>query len=139
MASTIEMSDKLPVTDAAAEPSRSGRHRLSPFDCAITVWRGASGRAYVHTAYALTGCPELPPASVLLVNRETPTATGVVVKAMTVEHEAPSLNRAEIRQQGALLGATEVHLHFAGGARLARLTATIDLTLRHGNAKSADK
>ncbi|MGI9475091.1 MAG: hypothetical protein ACR2PI_00150 [Hyphomicrobiaceae bacterium] len=132
MASTIEMTDKPPADKAAVELPRAALHRLGPFDCAITVWRGASGHAYVHTVYSLAGCPELPPASVLLVKRDEPDAARVILKAMTVEHEAPSLNRADIRQQGALLGATEVHLHFASGVRLAQLTAMIDLAIRHG-------
>lgn len=52
---------------------------------------------------------------------------------MCVEHGAPSLNLADIRREGAQIGATEVHLHFANGNPMARQTATFDLATRHGD------
>ncbi len=58
---------------------------------------------------------------------------------MCVEHGAPSLNLAEIRQEGAQLGATEVHLHFANGNPMARQTATFDLATRHGDIEVIGK
>ena len=132
MASTIEVIGKPTTKMEFVELSQGAMRNLGPFDCAITFWRGTSGHAYVHSIYSLTGCPELPPASVIFVKREQPHGKRIVVKVMTVEHDAPSLNRADIRYHGAQLGATEVHLHFAGGNRMARHTATFDLTTRHG-------
>ena len=134
MASPFDRSYKPAQTVAslADYPSSLLNRKQSTFDCAITFWRGTSGHAYVHSIYALAGCPEVPPACVLLVRRKESDGSRRVVKVMSVENEAPSLNLAEIRQFGAQLGATEVHLHFATGNRLARRTATFDLATRHG-------
>ena len=103
----------------------------SPFDSAITFWLGTSGHAYVHSVYALAGCPQVPPASVILARRQD--RSSIALKVMHVEHEAPSLNLADIRRHGAALGATEVHLHFASGDAVARKTASFDLATRHGD------
>lgn len=120
-------------------PSRATLDRRSPFDSAITFWRGTSGHPYVHSMYSLAGCPEMPPASVMLVRRSRCERAGTVLKVMCVEHDAPSLNRAEIRRYGAQLGATEVHLHFANGDRMARHTANFDLATRHGGIEIVGK
>lgn len=117
---------------APVEQARNVLQSDSPFDCAITFWRGTSGHAYVHSIYALAGCPEIPPACVMLVNKPDDGSPRQVLKVMRVENEAASLNLAQIRQQGARVGANEVHLHFAAGNRFARSTATFDLATRHG-------
>lgn len=137
MASTLDVTGKpvLAANKAPVDLPRVAMRWQSPFDCAITFWHGTSGHAYVHSVYSLAGCPEVPPASVLFVKREEPEGARVVLKVMSVEHDAPSLNRADIRRCGAQLGATEVHLHFAGGDRMARHTATFDLSTRHGGVK----
>lgn len=129
--------DDVPVAETSGEhapvdQARKALTSLGPFDCAITFWRGTSGHAYVHSIYALAGCPEIPPACVMLVRRPDDGSPRQVLKVMRVEEEAPSLNLAQIRQQGACVGANEVHLHFAAGDRLARSTATFDLATRHG-------
>lgn len=100
------------------------------FDSAIVFWRGTSGHSYVHTIYSLTGCPDMQPASVMLV-RHAGGGRRAVLHVMTVDHPYPSLNLAAIRQTGARLGANEVHVHFAGGSALARRTASIDLKTRY--------
>lgn len=133
MASTVDDTDTPGQSASSAELERthSALHWQSPFDSAITFWLGTSGHAYVHSVYALTGCPEIPPASVILVRRQS--RSPVALKVMQVEHDAPSLNLADIRRQGAALGATEVHLHFASGDASARKTASFDLATRHGH------
>ncbi|MFT5509182.1 MAG: hypothetical protein ACI89J_002263 [Hyphomicrobiaceae bacterium] len=129
----------LPDEKAPVDQARIALRRGSPIDCAIMFWQGTSGHAYVHSIYTLAGCPEIPPACVLLVHRPEYGGPRAVLKVMRVEKEAPSLNLAEIRQHGARLGANEVHLHFAAGDRLARSTATFDLATRHGGINIVGK
>ena len=89
-------------------------------------WTGASGRPYVHTVYSLLWCPEIPAANYMLVRRDT-CGRRHVLSIAAAEHEAPSLNLAEIRQQGARLGATEVHVHFLAGSARQRQATLADL------------
>lgn len=141
MTSTVDCPEK-PRRSAGYVPGSRSRGTLdqqSPFDSAITFWRGTSGHPYVHSIYSLAGCPEMPPASVMFVRRCRTERGRVVLKVMCVEHDAPSLNRAEIRRFGAQLGATEVHLHFANGDRIARHTANFDLATRHGGIEIVGK
>lgn len=81
------------------------------------VWTGRSGRSFAHTRYSLVGCPELPRANYILVRRNR-AGEGTVLAVGRVEHAAPSLNLAELRQLGAKMKANEVHiLVSAGGIR----------------------
>lgn len=114
--------------------ARAAQYRRGILDTAIVFWRGTSGHKYVHTIYSLTGCPEVPPACVLLVRRSED-GNRSVLKVMSVSHDAPSLNRAAIRHCAARLGANEVHLHFASGSKYARQTAVIDLRTEHSGAR----
>jgi hypothetical protein len=93
-------------------------------------WRGTSGYAYVHTVYSLAGCPPLPPCSVLLA-RQAEGAGRMVLDVFAVSHAAPTLNLADVRQRGALMGANEVHVHFAVPDRRARQSAVADLRTRY--------
>ena len=115
----------------ALESTRAALRPEHLFDSAIVFWRGTSGHEYVHTIYALVGCPEVPPGSVMLV-RKNDCGRRLVLAVMCVDSDEPSLNLAEIRQAGARLGANEVHLHFAIGNRFARHTAAMDLRTQHG-------
>lgn len=78
-------------------------------------WRGASGTRYVHTIYSLIDCPEVPNSNYLLIRRDDSGRRVVLAVGLAVR-EAPSLNLAEIRQRGALLGANEVHAHMLAGS-----------------------
>ena len=74
------------------------------------VWRGTSGRGYLHSVYSLYGCPEVVDAGYLLVKlspsgRRTGLQSGVTVG------RCGSLNLAEIRRNAARLGANEIHIH----------------------------
>lgn len=92
-------------------------------------WHGASGQRYVHTIYNLIDCPAIPAANYLLVRRD---ASGVChpLSVGRVAEDAPSLNLAHLRQLGASLGATEVHVHLlAGNANQGKL---IEFDLRSG-------
>ena len=92
-------------------------------------WLGASGQRYVHTVYSLIDCPAVPAANYLLVRRD---ASGIchALAVGRVSEEAPSLNLARIRQLGASMGATEVHVHLlAGNARQGKL---IEFDLKSG-------
>lgn len=99
-------------------------------DSAIVFWRGTSGHAYVHTAYALFSCPPMPRASVLFVRRA---ANGErrALATICVEDASPTLNLARVRHLGARLRANEIHLHFSGASRSARSSAAADLGIRH--------
>jgi hypothetical protein len=77
----------------------------------LHFWRGASGRCYPHTVYGLLECPPLPEATYLLVGRDQD-GRRVVLYIGCGESEAPSLNLAQVRRRGAVLGANEVHVHF---------------------------
>ena len=90
------------------------------------IWRGASGRAYVHSVYGLIECPPLPKATYVLARRE---ADGRV-SALHIgvgQDDADTLNLARVRQRGAQLGANEVHVHFGARSEAARALAACDL------------
>jgi hypothetical protein len=74
-------------------------------------WRGATGERYVHTVFGLLDCPELPRAIYILVKRDAQDRRSVL-HVGRADHEANSLNLAEVRFRGAQLGANEVHVHF---------------------------
>ena len=93
----------------------------------FTFWRGATGARYVHTIYPLFECPELPAANVVLVRRHA-TGRAEVMHIGRVEHDAQSLNLAEIRRTAATLGANEVHVHLL--AEHASERAAIERDLR---------
>lgn len=99
---------------AAATPARAVTERFH-------FWSGASGQRYVHTVYSLLDCPAVPAANYVLVRRDASGACHALALGR-VSEEAPSLNLAQIRQHGAELGATEVHVHLlAGTARQGKL------------------
>ncbi len=93
----------------------------------FTFWSGASGRRYVHTIYSLIECPEVPNANIVLVRR-TPDGKRAPIQACRVENDVPSLNLAELRNKGALLGASEIHVHLLGESRAQRSFIELDLT-----------
>lgn len=77
-------------------------------------WSGVSGRRYVHTIYSLLECPTLPQGNYILVRREDSGARTVLAVGR-LTHDASTLNLAEIRHQGSMLGANEVHVHLLAG------------------------
>lgn len=93
-------------------------------------WTGASGRRYVHTIYTLTDCPALSSGNYILVDR---TADGrrrvLAIDRMTAN--SPSLNLAELRHRGAVLGANEIHVHLL--AEGGRDSQQIEFDLRSGH------
>ncbi|MEZ5925649.1 MAG: hypothetical protein R3D57_14810 [Hyphomicrobiaceae bacterium] len=92
----------------------------------LHIWRGASGRRYVHGVFRLVDCPEVESAAYVLVRR---TADGRR-KALRIDRTksaAPSLNLAQIRQVAAQLGANEVHLHSLAQSETLRATIVFDL------------
>lgn len=93
----------------------------------FTFWRGATGIRYVHTVYGIFDCPELPGANVTLVRRHA-SGRAEVMHICRVEHDAPSLNLAEIRQTAALLGANEVHVHLLADSATERAAIERDLS-----------
>jgi hypothetical protein len=74
-------------------------------------WRGATGERYVHTVFSLLECPELPRSIYILVKRDA-NERRTVLHVGRADHEANSLNLAEMRFRGASMGANEVHVHF---------------------------
>jgi hypothetical protein len=74
-------------------------------------WRGATGERYVHTVFSLMECPELPRSIYILVKRDA-NERRTVMHVGRADHEANSLNLAEMRFRGASVGANEVHVHF---------------------------
>lgn len=122
-------------------PARAGRKRLtidagpSPRDIAsgnpFEFWTGASGERYVHSVFSLIGCPELPAANYVLVERDA-AGNRRSLRVGTVENEAQSLNLAEIRFLGATLGACEVHVHLLGGNEHRRRMIELDISSAEG-------
>ncbi len=92
----------------------------------LHIWRGASGRRYIHGVFGLLDCPEVEHAAYVLVRR---TAEGRR-EALRIDRTAdiaPSLNLAEIRRHAAVLGANEVHVHGLARGEAARATLMFDL------------
>jgi hypothetical protein len=90
------------------------------------LWRGASGRRYLHTVYSLIECPPVPKATYLLVRRADDGGRQVLHIGSGAS-DAPTLNLARIRQRGATLGANEVHVHFLAETGSQRRLVTCDL------------
>lgn len=74
------------------------------------LWRGASGRGYLHSVFSLYACPEVVNASYLLV-RLSPNGRRTILHSGLTASNCGSLNLAEIRRLAARLGANEVHVH----------------------------
>jgi hypothetical protein len=79
------------------------------------LWRGASGRVYVHRVYTLIECPPLPQASYVLVRREAD-GRRIALHVGLGRSGTATLNLAQVRRRGAQLGANEVHVHFPRSA-----------------------
>jgi hypothetical protein len=90
------------------------------------LWRGASGRGYLHSVYGLIECPPLPKTTYMLVRRGEKGETRVLHVGLG-RHEAATLNLAKVRQRGAQLGANEVHVFFGAQSDEARALAVCDL------------
>ena len=101
------------------------------------VWRGASGRGYVHSVYSLIECPPLPKATYLLVRREQSGRRHVLHVGLGSSHAA-TLNLAGVRQRGAQLGANEVHVHFAADTDAVRSLVVYDLSAGQSGAANAE-
>jgi hypothetical protein len=95
--------DAAATTTELAAPDADG-HRFF-------FWRGATGERYVHTVFSLLDCPELPRSIYVLVKRDA-NERRTVLHVGRADHEANSLNLAEMRFRGASVGANEVHVHF---------------------------
>jgi hypothetical protein len=92
----------------------------------LHIWRGASGRRYVHGVFRLIDCPEIADATYVLV-RGGSDGRREAVRIDRTKSDAPSLNLAEIRQHAAQLGANEVHVHSLAQSDTARATLVFDL------------
>jgi hypothetical protein len=90
------------------EPAAVGEQLGMP--ARFHVWRGASGRRYVHAVYSLIECPPLPDAPYTLVHRDR-AGNRVALHIASGDSHAPTLNLAQIRHRGATLGANEVHVY----------------------------
>jgi len=90
-------------------------------------WSGASGQRYVHTVYGLIECPELPRANYVLVYRDDG-GRRHVLRIGHLANRAASLNLAEIRHNGARLGANEVHVHLLGRTDQQRRQIALDIS-----------
>ncbi len=100
-------------------------------------WTGSSGQRYVHSVFSLIGCPEIPPVVYALLHCDA-NGRRTILRVGRVEHDAPSLNLAEIRHRGAQLGANEVHVHFLGSSERQRRLVELDLRSAHFSELSAE-
>lgn len=93
-------------------------------------WTGASGRRYVHTIYSLLDCPALSSANFILVRRDQEGQRSVLAIGRLAA-ASPTLNLADIRHRGAMLGANEVHVHLL--AESGRDSQMVEFDLRTGH------
>ena len=101
-------------------------------------WSGASGRRYVHTIYSLVECPALPQGNYVLVNRDG-RGSRTVLAVGRLTHDASTLNLAEIRHQGSMLGANEVHVHLLAGTSKQSKLVEHDLKSCQADRVSAER
>jgi hypothetical protein len=120
---------------SAPPPAATGRARDDAARCQL--WRGASGRRYVHTVYSLIECPPVAQATYVLAHRASDGSCQALHIA-SGESDAATLNLACIRQRGATLGANEVHVHFLAGTAGQRRLVTCDLRAGLFGALSAE-
>jgi hypothetical protein len=114
-------------THAAPEPVALGLPQRAP-GCRTSRhdWRGASGCCYAHTVYSLIECPPLPAATVVLVRRDAH-GEAHALRVLVARSDAPTLNLAQVRQQGAEAGANEVHVHLDAASDADRRLIACDL------------
>jgi hypothetical protein len=120
------------TTEFAGRPSV----RQAPFAESLQLadWAGASGQRYQHLVYGLIECPLAPKANYVLARRDRAGRT-TVLKVGRTSHDAPTLNRAQLRHEAALLGANEIHLHVVARTDAERILVEFDIaaTLAHGH------
>lgn len=92
----------------------------------VEGWIGASGQRYTHLVYGLIDCPVVPKANYVLIHRERD-GRREVLKVGRASHEAPTLNLAQIRHEGALLGANEIHVCIVAKTEAERILAEFDI------------
>lgn len=93
----------------------------------LVEWHGASGRVYQHIVYSLIECPRVPEVNYALAYRDV-NGERRILKIGRTEHDAQTLNLARIRQEGALLGANEVHLYVLARTDTERAQIEFDLS-----------
>lgn len=103
----------------------------------VVRWRGASGRTFAHTVYSLIGCPGVSAANYMLVLAEEDGTRRVLAMGRTATTVA-SENLAVIRQEAALRGANEVHLHLLGMTDADRAAIEFDLAAATDVAPSSE-
>ena len=89
-------------------------------------WRGASGKPYLHLVYTLMGCPAVPRANYVLVRRDDDGQRVALAFGQTQDDDV-SLNRANLRHEGAKCGVNEVHIHLLADTPEARDAVETDL------------
>ena len=89
-------------------------------------WQGLTGARYLHSAYNLQDCPELPKANYIAV-KKLPNGENIPLFIGQTMADANSLNLAHIRQRAARLGANEIHIHVMTECRKERDDVERDL------------
>jgi hypothetical protein len=106
-----------PAVDIVFEADKGGRFHF---------WTGATGKRYVHTVYSLFDCPPVEQANYVLVRRGGQAKRSILAIGR-LTNDSPSLNLAEIRQRGAMLGADEVHIHLLASTAHESQAVEVDL------------
>lgn len=106
------------------------------FAQAFHYWRGASGRRYLHSVYTLVGCPALPQANYILVQRRADGAREALAFGNTKD-DAISLNLAHLRHEAAKRGANEIHIHLLADTAHDRALVEADLTAAQAQRQPA--
>lgn len=120
----LKPAETVGIAAAAAEPVLTADAALGAYRC--HYWRGASGRRYLHTAYALVDCPPVRDVAYVLAKRHDD-GQREILHVNTATHAHAPLNLARIRQRAATLGANEVHLHLLAPTPEQRMLVVCDL------------
>jgi hypothetical protein len=102
----------------------------------LQEWAGASGRQYLHLVYGLIDCPAVPSVNYVLARRR-PDGGHAALKVGRASHDAPTLNLAQIRHEGAVLGADEVHIHVLAKTEAERILVEFDIAAEHADSERA--
>ena len=122
-----------PAPAAVARGAAAGEIDKPGID--FCFWRGISGNRYVHHVYSLIGCPQVSCANYILVGLDD-AGQRKALHIGCVENEAQSLNLADIRQRGASLGASEVHVHLLADDADERELVALDIAAALAGASS---
>jgi len=104
----------------------------NPVSDRFQIWRGKSGRRYVHSVFATDNCPDLENAIYVAVSRD-----GGSRRALAIDGAEAFMTDGDKRPNGAWPGGgrvDEVHVHLLASTRRSIEKVIADLRAEHGLA-----